>query len=102
MTGGRRAGQRQVLRPNVLHYERVRGDEREHNAAKPVAMLVEIIEAATDPGELVLDLFAGSGSTLIAADAVGRKARAVEVEPSWCDVIVDRWRRRTGGEATRA
>lgn len=86
---------------NILRFPRVSGDEREHNAAKPVAMLEELILNSTDPGEAVLDLFGGSGSTLIAADRVERAAYVMEMEPKWCDVIVSRWERRSGAQAIR-
>ena len=51
------------------------------------------------PGDTVLDLFAGSGSTLIAAENLGRAARLVELTPGYCDVIVDRWERHTERKA---
>lgn len=97
MSSSQKTGQRSVLsHPNILRFPRVAGAEREHNAAKPVAMLSHIIEQATDPGELVLDAFGGSGSTLMACDTTGRRAAVVEMEPKWCDVIVARWERTTG------
>lgn len=99
----RRAGyegqQRTVHRPNLLRHDRVRGEEREHNAAKPVALLEELIANSSDAGELVLDLFGGSGSTLIAADRAGRRCVTVEKDPKWCDAIAARWERLTGGTA---
>jgi DNA modification methylase len=94
--------QRPVLRSNVLRYNRVVGPDREHNAAKPVALLEEIAAAATDPGQVILDLFGGSGSTLIACEKLGRVARVMEVEPAWCDTIVARFERFTGKKAERA
>lgn len=97
MTSSRKGGQRQVLNhANILRFPRVRGEEREHNAAKPIALLAEILDAATEQGETVLDLFGGSGSTLIAAERTARVARVCEIEPAWCDVIAARWARETG------
>lgn len=58
--------------------------------------------ANTDrPGERVLDLFGGSGSTLISAEQEGRKARLMEIDPAYCDVIVTRWENFTGKKAAR-
>jgi DNA modification methylase len=59
------------------------------------------ISNSSADGQIVLDTFAGSGSTLIAADNLGRRCYAVEIDPGYCDVIVDRWERHTGGTAER-
>jgi DNA modification methylase len=91
MTNRRKAGQRPVHASNVLRYPRPAGDERHHNAAKPVPMLEEFVRNSTDDGGLVLDLFVGSGSTLIAAERTGRRCRAMELAPAWCDVTARRW-----------
>lgn len=97
MKSGQATGQRQVVgRANILRYPRVSGEEREHNAAKPVALLTEVIEAATDPGEWIVDLFGGSGSVLAAGDRAGRLVATMEYSPGWCDVIVARYERLTG------
>jgi DNA modification methylase len=99
MTSHRKAGQRQVLKPNVVRYPRP-GDDREHHAAKPVALLADLIVNSSDPGGTVLDLFAGSGSVLVAAEQTGRICWAAEKEPAWCDVIMARWAKLTGGTPT--
>lgn len=101
MRSGAPSGQRPVLRPNIARHSRPSGDAREHNAAKPVALLRELVENSTDAGERVLDLFAGSGSVLAACEGAGRVCLSMEVEPRWCDVVVARWRRLTGREARR-
>lgn len=75
---------------NILQFPRE--SEKLHNAAKPVPLLEQLIKNSTEEGGTVLDLFAGSGSTLIAAANVGRVGTMVEIEPGWCDVIVDRYR----------
>lgn len=94
-------GVRSVFRPNVIRVNRPSGKDRLHNAAKPVALLSDLIENSTDEGQRVLDPFLGSGSTLIAAHKVGRACVGVEVDPAWCDVIVERWQNVTGGKAKR-
>lgn len=100
LTSRDKGGHRQVLAPNVLHFPRVgaqgfegehEGGERAHNAAKPVLLLSKLLELSTDAGELVVDPFAGSGSTLVAAETAGRRCVAVEMEPGMVDVVIGRW-----------
>ncbi len=67
-----------------------------HPTVKPTAMLVDILLDASDFGDVVLDSFGGSGSTLIAAQECGRKARLIELSPDYCDVIIHRWEKMTG------
>lgn len=88
--GHRAAGARVVHKPNVLRHNRPTGVDREHNAAKPVALLREFIENSSGPGDLVLEPFCGSGSTMVAADQLGRACIAADVEPKWCDITVGR------------
>jgi 16S rRNA G966 N2-methylase RsmD len=71
-----------------------------HPTVKPVAMLADAIRDVTKRSAIVLDPFAGSGSTLIAAEKTGRQARCIEFEPKYCDVIVRRWQAYTGKAAT--
>lgn len=71
----------------------------EHPTMKPVKLLALQIRNSTRMGETVLDLFGGSGSTLIACEQLGRKARVAELDPKYCDVILDRWEKLTGGTA---
>lgn len=63
---------------------------------KPVELITRAIENSTDHGQLVLDVFGGSGSTLIAAHATGRRARLVELDPTYADVICHRYQEHTG------
>ena len=88
--------------PNIWRFPRVKSSEREHNAAKPVAMIEIPIQAGSDAGEIILDLFGGSGSTLIACENTKRRARIMEIEPKYCDVIVKRWQLATGRQAHHA
>lgn len=73
---------------------------KEHPTMKPVKLLALQIRNSSRMGEIVLDPFGGSGSTLIACEQLGRKARLVELDPKYCDVILTRWENLTGKEAT--
>jgi DNA modification methylase len=101
MSGHRETGQRAVLRPNVIRANRPVGEERLHNAAKPVDLIGEVLTLASDPGDLVADLFGGSGSVMIAAGNTDRRCRTMELDPGLCDVIVERWEKHTGHKAKR-
>jgi DNA modification methylase len=73
-----------------------------HLTEKPVELAARAIEHSSQPGENVLDLFGGSGSTLIAAEQTGRKAFLMELDPLYCDVVVRRFEEFTGKKAERA
>ena len=73
-----------------------------HPTVKPVALVADAIKDCSRRGEVVLDPFAGSGTTLIAADACGRLGRVIEYDPRYCDVIVRRYQQLTGKEAVLA
>lgn len=70
-----------------------------HPTVKPVALVADAIRDCSGRGEAVLDLFGGSGSTLIAAEQCGRNARLLEFDPIYCDTIVRRWQQYTGKRA---
>lgn len=72
---------------DVWEYPNVRPYRGKHPAEKPVELLKHVIEATTYPDEIVLDCFAGSGSTIAAALELGRRAIAIEIEDKWCDQI---------------
>jgi DNA modification methylase len=74
-------------------------DLARHPTPKPVAMVKDAILDCTRRGEIVLDTFAGSGSTLIAAHLCGRSARLLEYDPLYCDVIIERYQQFTGQAA---
>ena len=101
MAGNKARGERVVHRPNLVRHNRVQGAERIHNAAKPVALLRELIVNSSEPAAGVLDLFCGGGSTLIACEAEGRACYTMDIEPKWCDAAVRRWEKLTGQAATR-
>jgi DNA modification methylase len=73
-----------------------------HLTEKPVELAARAMEYSSKPGENVLDLFGGSGSTLIAAEQTGRKAFTMEIDPLYADVIVQRCENFTGKKAERA
>ncbi|MER8848552.1 site-specific DNA-methyltransferase [Mesorhizobium australicum] len=73
-----------------------------HPTVKPVALVADAIKDCSRRNEIVIDLFGGSGSTLIAAESCGRQARLVEYDPAYCDTIISRWQRYTGKEAVLA
>jgi DNA modification methylase len=74
---------------------------RLHPTAKPVALVADAIRDASRRGGIILDAFGGAGSTLIAAEKTGRKARLIELEPRYVDVTVKRWETLTGRRAER-
>jgi len=73
-----------------------------HLTEKPVELAVRAIQYSSREGENVLDLFGGSGSTLMACEQTGRRAYLMEIDPAYCDVIVQRWGEFTGREAVGA
>lgn len=79
-----------------------REKDGEHNAQKPVKMIQIPIKAGTDIKQSVLDLFGGSGSTLIACEQLNRKCYMMELDPKYCDVIIARWEKLTGQKAKLA
>lgn len=93
-------------RTNVWDYAGIssmsatRGEELAmHPTVKPVAMIEDAIKDCSKRRDIVLDVFAGSGSTLIAAEQSGRIAYLLEYEPSYCDTIIRRWQQLTGQQA---
>lgn len=73
-----------------------------HPTVKPVALVADAIRDCSKRGDIVLDAFGGSGSTLIAAEKTGRLARLLEIDPLYCDTIIRRWEILTGKRATLA
>lgn len=85
---------------DVWEFTRPRVSE-EHPTMKPVGLVARAIQNSSRTGQLVLDTFLGSGTTLIAAEQLGRVCYRVEVEPRYCDVSVLRWETLTGQKAVR-
>jgi DNA modification methylase len=73
-----------------------------HPTVKPVQMLADALLDSSARGEIVLDPFLGSGSTLIACERVGRRLHGIELDPAYVDVAVRRWQRHTGARAVNA
>lgn len=71
-----------------------------HPTVKPLDMVADAIKDCSRPKSVILDPFGGSGTTLIAAEKTGRRARVIEIDPRYCDVIIRRWERYTGRRAT--
>lgn len=72
-----------------------------HPTMKPVELVANCMLDGTKPGDIVLDAFGGSGTTIIAAEQLGRKCYMMELDPHYCDVIIARWEKLTGKEAVR-
>ena len=83
---------------SVIDCERPAVDA-EHPTMKPVKLIGYLIRNSTRRGEKTLDIFGGSGSTLIAAEQLGRRCYTMELDPHYCDVIIARWEKFTGKKA---
>jgi len=99
-------GQHGRHRTNVWDYAGVNSMKAErdeelamHPTVKPVAMVADAIRDCSRRGGIVLDAFSGSGTTIMAADQTGRRARAIELDPRYVDVAIRRWQKATGGKA---
>jgi hypothetical protein len=93
-------------RSNVWHYAEVSAfgagcmpELPSHTTAKPIALVADVIKDCTQKGDVVLDTYSGGGTTIIAAERVGRHARAVEIEPRLADFAIRRWQEFTGRDA---
>jgi DNA modification methylase len=86
---------------DLWHIKKVNPQNMIHLTEKPVELAARAMEYSSKPGENVLDLFGGSGSTLIAAEQTGRKAFIMELDTLYCDVIVQRFETFTGQKAER-
>lgn len=90
-------------RSNVWRYPPARpggeADLRLHPTAKPVSLVADAIMDAADRGDIVLDPFGGSGTTLLAAERTGRRGYLIELDPRYVDLIIRRWQAMTGGKA---
>jgi DNA modification methylase len=80
----------------------VRAESDSHPTIKPRAMLEDALLDVTNRGDIVVDPFLGSGSTMLAAETTGRLCRAIEIDGRYCDVAIERWQRLTGCHAVLA
>ena len=85
-------------RSTVWEYDKPRKCDL-HPTMKPVALVANAIMDGTEEGMIVMDAFCGSGTTIIAAEQTNRKARCMELDPHYCDVIIQRWENLTGEKA---
>lgn len=81
---------------DVWRLQREMGRNTDHSTAKPIELLEKPIKHASNIGDIVLDSFLGSGSTLIACEKSERKCYGIELDPKYCDTIVERWCKYTG------
>ena len=87
-------------RTTIWNYDKPRKCDL-HPTMKPVPLVVNAIMDSTKEEDVVLDLFGGSGTTLIACEQTNRKCLIMELDPHYCDVIISRWEKLTGREAVR-
>ena len=92
--------QEEALISTTIHESRPMRSE-EHPTMKPVNLLTRFLLNSTKPGEKVLDLFGGSGSTMMACEQTERKCYMMELDPGYIEVIIDRWERFTGEKAVK-
>ncbi|WP_428065370.1 DNA methyltransferase [Candidatus Proelusimicrobium volucris] len=88
------------LTPDIIRVDKPLKNDL-HPTMKPIKLLAHFIENSSKKGDIVLDLFGGSGSTLIACEQLLRRCRAAEIDPHYCDVILTRWEKFTGKTAER-
>ncbi|MBD5429702.1 site-specific DNA-methyltransferase [Lactobacillus sp.] len=90
---------------DVFHFFRTQGKARkecfDHPTVKPVEMMERIVKASSNPDDVVVDLFSGSGSTLIACENSNRKAYVMELDPKWVERNILRWEKLTGKKARK-
>ena len=88
------------IETDVVEEERTKKNDK-HPTMKPVKLLARLIRNSSNVGDSVLDLFGGSGSTMMACEQIGRKCYMNELDPHYCDVIIERWEQMTGKQATK-
>lgn len=96
------------VRSNIWQYKGMHASNPEskelnklHPTVKPTPLIMDIILDASNPKDIILDPFCGSGTTLIAAEKLHRQARLIEISPKYCDVIIYRWEKLTNQKAIK-
>lgn len=89
-----------AIEPSIIRADKPKFSA-DHPTMKPVELICSMLKNSAQRGDVVLDPFGGSGSTMIAADMLGLSARLIELDPIYCDVVVRRWEELTGKEALR-
>ena len=84
----------------VLNFDRPTRSE-DHPTMKPVPLFGYQVQCSTKEGDIVMDTFSGSGTTIVACEQLKRKARCMELDPHYCNVIIARWEKLTGQKATK-
>lgn len=85
---------------DVWDFDRPKRSE-EHPTMKPVELVALAVGNSSNKDDIVLDLFGGSGTTMISCEQIGRKCFMMELDPKYVDVIINRWENYTGEKATR-
>jgi site-specific DNA-methyltransferase (adenine-specific) len=87
-------------RTSLWQFDKVRKCDL-HPTMKPVALVAEAIKNSSVKGDIITDIFGGSGTTLVACEQLERKCRMMEIDPHYCDTIIERWENLTGKKAER-
>lgn len=87
-----------VLYADVMTYEATLSKDREHPVEKPIALISNLLSPLTPKSGIVLDPFLGSGSTMLAAEKMGRKCYSIDMDAGYCAVALERWLQMTGRE----
>lgn len=87
--------------PTTVIDEKKPTKDADHPTMKPVRLFGYQVTNSTRPGDIVLDTFGGSGTTIVACEQLGRRARLMELDPHYCDVIIARWEKLTGKKAEK-
>lgn len=86
---------------DIWHIQRKIGKDDDHATKKPIELVERALRHASKEDDVVLDLFGGSGSTLIACEKTNRKCFMMELDPHYCSVIIERWQQFTGQKAVK-
>ena len=87
--------------PSTIIREDKPSRSAEHPTMKPVKLIARLVRNSSRTGERVLDIFGGSGSTMMACEQLNRECYMVELDPHYCDVIIKRWENFTGRKAEK-